>query len=46
MVYDKKLILEWIFEESISIDVVATYARDLVQERATELGKEDVWRDS
>ena len=47
MVYDKKLILEWIFdsEEPIPVEVVANYALDFVQQRATELGKEDAWRD-
>lgn len=45
MVYDKKLILGWIFEDLISVDVVAKYALDFVQQRATELGKGDAWSD-
>jgi hypothetical protein len=45
MVYDKELVLGWILEESIPIDVVAEYALEFVQERATQLGKKDAWRD-
>lgn len=45
MVYDKELILEWILEESSPISVVAEYVLEFVQERATQLGKKDVWKD-
>lgn len=43
MVYDPKFVLELIVEESTPIEVAKLYARTLVEERATELGKVNVW---
>ena len=45
LIYDPKLILQWILEESIPFEVAAMYALEFVNERARELGKVDVWRD-
>ncbi|KAF8485891.1 hypothetical protein DFH94DRAFT_841959 [Russula ochroleuca] len=45
MIYNPKLILQWICEDFISIEFAETYALDFVQERARELGKVDAWRD-
>lgn len=45
MIYDPKLILDWILDEAVSFEVAVQYALDFVQERARELGKADLWRD-
>jgi hypothetical protein len=45
MIYNPKLILQWICEDFISIEFAETYALDFVQERARELGKVNLWRD-
>ena len=45
MIYDPNLILGWILDEVVSFEVAEQYTLDFVQERARELGKEDLWRD-
>ena len=45
MIYDVELVLGWIRDGTISVDVAETFVIDFVQERARELGKVDLWRD-
>jgi hypothetical protein len=45
MIYDTKLILQWIREETIPLKVVAMFALEFVRERAKELRKENAWID-
>ena len=45
MIYDVDLVLGWIRDGTISVDVAEMFAIDFVQERARELGKVDLWRD-
>ena len=45
MIYDVDLVLGWIRDGNISVDVAEMFAIDFVQERARELGKVDLWRD-
>jgi len=42
MIYDTKLLLGWI-SEGTSIEVTQVFAADLVEERARELKKVDLW---
>jgi hypothetical protein len=44
MIYDRKLILQWIREGFIPLEVVKMYAIGFVEERARELGKVKAWR--
>lgn len=43
MLYDTKLILEWIHEKTMPLEDVAMFAVGLAKERTKELQKEDAW---
>jgi hypothetical protein len=45
MIYDVGLILNWIREDIVSVEVAQMFAVDLVEERARELGKANLWED-
>jgi hypothetical protein len=42
-IYNAKLITRWIREDSVSIEIAEMFALNFVQERAKELGKENLW---
>ena len=42
-IYDSELILHWLLIDSVPLETVVSYALDLIEERARELGKEDTW---
>lgn len=44
-IYDTRLILGWILEDDVPLNVAVGYALDFVGERARELGKVEAWRD-
>lgn len=44
-IYDTNLILGWILQDDLPVQVAASYALDFVGERARELGKLETWRD-
>ena len=44
MIYNTQLILGWIID-GVSTEVAQMFAVDLVEERARELGKENLWKD-
>jgi len=44
-IYDIRLILGWILEDDVPLNVAVGYALDFVGERAMELGKVEAWRD-
>lgn len=42
-IYDTKLILDWILDDLVPVDIAAKFALGLVEERTRELGREGVW---
>lgn len=45
LIYDTKLVLDYIFEDHIPIDSAEKYALDFVAFKALELGKMEEWED-
>ena len=45
VIYDAKLITQWIRNDTVSIEIAEMFALKFVQERAKELGKVDLWTD-
>jgi hypothetical protein len=45
MIYDAELFLSYILDDGMSVERAEEYARDLVAEKAWELGKECEWVD-
>ena len=45
MIYDAKLITQWIRNDTVSIKIAEMFALKFVQERAEELEKVDLWTD-
>jgi hypothetical protein len=45
VIYDAKLITQWIRNDTVSIEISEMFALKFVQERAKELGKVDLWTD-
>ena len=45
MIYDAKLITQWIRNDTVSIEIAEMFALKFVQERAKELAKVDLWTD-
>jgi hypothetical protein len=43
MIYDANLIIRWIREDSVSIEIAEMFALNFVKEKAKELGKENLW---
>jgi hypothetical protein len=42
-IYDTKLILDWILDDLLPVNIAANFALGFVKERAWELGREEVW---
>ena len=45
MIYDAKLITQWIREDTVSIEIAEMLALNFVKQRAKELGKVNLWTD-